>query len=210
MFQLSFLNLSLLFFAAATILPLIIWLLARKKPKQIVFSTIRFIKRTEQEQKSRTQLKNLLLLIIRMLIILLVVLAAARPSLRLPHASVGKEHPATALAILLDTSYSMDYTSGSKSTLEYAKAALQQINKQTTRQDMVCLITSDEGWNKLNAQLYSGQIPESVLGSVKTSINGSSRRSFCSFILPSVQMCTTVRDYAPLPEDRKPDFKALP
>ncbi|MBP7932741.1 MAG: BatA domain-containing protein, partial [Candidatus Syntrophosphaera sp.] len=42
--NLTFLNAGFLFFLAATILPLIIWLLAKKKPKQVVFPTIRFIK----------------------------------------------------------------------------------------------------------------------------------------------------------------------
>ncbi|HCM16181.1 MAG TPA: hypothetical protein DHW79_09625, partial [Candidatus Cloacimonas sp.] len=43
MYQLSFLNAGLLFFAAATVLPLLIWLLAKKKPRRIIFSSLRFI-----------------------------------------------------------------------------------------------------------------------------------------------------------------------
>lgn len=171
MWQLSFLNTGLLIFAAATVIPLLIWLLAKKKPPRIIFSTIRFIKQTEKEQKTRSQLKNILLLIIRMLIILLVVLAASRPSLlnRNPKAGQqGKKHPPTAIAILLDTSYSMDYTPNAKSYLEYAKAALQEINKQTTEQDLVVLVTSDENWNRIHAQLNSGKLPESTMGTIKT------------------------------------------
>jgi hypothetical protein len=79
LFQLSFLNATLLFFAAATILPLLIWLLAKKKPQKIVFPSLRFIKLSKEQEKSRSKLKNILLLIIRMLFILLVVLAVARP-----------------------------------------------------------------------------------------------------------------------------------
>ncbi|MBM4399992.1 MAG: BatA and WFA domain-containing protein, partial [Candidatus Cloacimonetes bacterium] len=167
MFQLSFLNTGLLIFAAATILPLIIWLLAKKKPPQIIFSTIRFIRNTEKEQKSRTQLKNILLLIIRMLIILLIVLAASRPSLRIPNLKPAQKHPPTAFAIILDTSYSMDYTAVSKSTLDIAKSYIQEINKRLNPQDLVVLITSDESWNRLNSQLLSGNISDNLLNSIR-------------------------------------------
>jgi hypothetical protein len=168
MFNLSFLNAGLLIFAAATILPLIIWLLAKKKPPQIIFSTIRFIKNTEKEQKNRTQIKNILLLIIRMLIILLIVLAAARPSLQIPNLKPSRQHPPTAVALLLDTSFSMDYTSDSKSSLEIAKTAIQQINKRANAQDLLVLITSDEAWNRMHSQLQAGRLPDNLINSVKT------------------------------------------
>jgi hypothetical protein len=82
MFQLSFLNSGLLILATATVLPLLIWLLAKKKPRRIMFSSLRFIRLSKEQKKNRTKLKDILLLIIRMLIILLVVLAAARPLLK--------------------------------------------------------------------------------------------------------------------------------
>jgi len=168
MFHLTFLNAGLLVLAVAAVLPLIIWLLAKKKPPQLVFSSIRFIRNSVKEQKSRTQLKNILLLIIRILIILLVVLAAARPSLRLPNAKPGKSHPPTAVAVILDTSYSMDYTQDGKSTLEYAKNAVNEINRKLTSEDMSVLITSDESWNRINSQLHQGKLPENLVASVKT------------------------------------------
>ncbi len=168
MFNLSFLNAGLLFFAAATILPLIIWLLSKKKPPQIIFSTIRFIKHTEKEQKNRTQIKNILLLIIRMLIILLIVLAAARPSLQIPNLKPSKKHPPTAIAILLDTSFSMDYTADSKSSLEKAKAAIMEINKRANTSDLLVLVSSDEAWNSMHSQLQAGKLPDNLINSVKT------------------------------------------
>jgi len=168
MFQLSFLNTGLLIFAAATIIPLIIWLLAKKKPPQIIFSTIRFIKNTEKEQKNRAQIKNILLLIIRMLIILLIVLAASRPSMQIPNLKPSAKHPPTAIAILLDTSFSMDYTADSKSTLEKAKAAIQEVNKRANPQDLIVLITSDESWNRMNSQIQAGKLPDKLINSIKT------------------------------------------
>ncbi|HNX37989.1 MAG TPA: BatA domain-containing protein [Candidatus Cloacimonadota bacterium] len=159
MWQFSFLNTGLLVFAAATILPLLIWLLAKRKPKEIVFSSLRFIKLSKDEEKKRTRLKNILLLIIRMLIILLVVLSASRPLLDSPLLRSSSKHPPTAIAVILDTSCSMDYLLGSKTILDSGKEALTRINSLTTNGDKIILITSDEGWNKLHTQIYAEDIP---------------------------------------------------
>lgn len=169
MFQLSFLNASLLFFAAATILPLLIWLLAKKKPHKVIFSTLRFIKLSKQQEKRRSKLKNILLLIIRMLIILLVALAVARPMFNTKNLKPSRKHPPTAIAILLDTSYSMDYAQGGKSTLQLAKEAISKINARSNDDDQLVLISSDANWNLLNSQLYAGKIPEALLDKLNIS-----------------------------------------
>lgn len=166
MFQLSFLNASLLIFAAATILPLLIWLLAKKKPQKVLYPTLRFIKLSKQQEKSRSKLTNILLLIIRMLIILLVALAVARPMFNTTRLKPSRKHPPTAIAIILDTSYSMDYAQGGKSTLQLAKEAILKINAKCNDDDQLVLITSDPSWNLMNSQLYAGQIPATLLDNV--------------------------------------------
>lgn len=171
MFQLSFLNTGLLIFAAATVLPLIIWLLAKKKPKQVIFSSLRFIMMSREQEKKRTQLKNILLLIIRMLIILLVALAVARPLFRSDRIKPSKKHPPTAIAILLDTTYSMDYIDEARSNLDRAKDAIKKINALCTPNDRLILITSDEGWNNLHAQIYAGAIPAEALDLIEVSFS---------------------------------------
>jgi len=165
----SFLNTGLLVFAAATILPLLIWLLAKKKPKRIVFSSLRFIKQSQEQEKKRTRLKNIILLIIRMLIILLVTLAVARPLFRSRHLKPSAKHPPTALAILLDTSYSMDYVYEAQSNLDRAKQAVRQINARCTPQDRLILITSDQDWNRLHSQIYAGSLPEDLIEGIRIS-----------------------------------------
>jgi hypothetical protein len=166
LFQLSFLNASLLIFAAATILPLLIWLLAKKKPLRVLFPTLRFIKLSKEQEKSRSKLKNILLLIIRMLIILLVALAVARPIFRSPKIKPSRKHPPTAIAVILDTSYSMEYTEGGKSSLQHAKEAIAKINTLSNPEDRLILITSNESWNRLHAQIYAGTIPQTLIDQV--------------------------------------------
>ena len=167
MFQLSFLNASLLFFALATILPLLIWLLAKKKPQKIIFPTLRFIKLSKEQEKSRSKLKNILLLIIRMLIILLVVLAVSRPMLSSPKLKPSGKHPPTAIAVLIDTSYSMDYAERGKSSLQYAKDALKKINSKANPDDRLIPVSSDENWNLLHSQIYAGSLPETLIDQLK-------------------------------------------
>ncbi|MCB5269800.1 MAG: BatA domain-containing protein [Candidatus Cloacimonadaceae bacterium] len=166
MFQLSFLNAGLLLFATATVLPLLIWLLAKKKPPQLLFSSLRFIKLSQQQEKNRTRITNIILLIIRMLIILLTVLAVARPMLAASGLGSSDKHPPTAIAIILDTSYSMDYTQDGSSMLQKASAAIQSINAQATEADRLILITRDQNWNQIHAQIYAEKIPEEALQTI--------------------------------------------
>lgn len=171
MFQLSFLNAGLLIFAAATVLPLIIWLLAKKKPPQIVFSSLRFLKISSEEKKKRSRLTNILLLIIRMLIILLIALGVARPMLSSVLFGSSEKHPPTAIVIIIDSSYSMDYTEDRKSRLDLAFEAITTINQRANLADRLILISRDENFNDLYAQIYAGQIPLEVLTSLSFSWN---------------------------------------
>jgi len=166
MFQISFLNAGLLLFAAATILPLLIWLLAKKKPPQVLFSSLRFIKLSEQQEKSRTKITNIILLIIRMLIILLVSLAVARPMLSSSRFKASDTHPPTAIALVVDTSYSMDYMQEGSTSLQKAVKAIKTINSLATESDRLILISRDAAWNQVHAQIYVKGIPEDVLQSL--------------------------------------------
>lgn len=163
MFQLSFLNAGLLIFAAATVLPLIIWLLAKKKPPQLLFSSLRFIKLSQQQEKSRTRITNIILLIIRMLIILLVALAVARPMLASSALKDSEQHPPTALAIMIDNSYSMDYIEQRQSRIDQAIEAIHKINATATNDDRLILVSRDPAWNDLHAQIYVKSIPDEIL-----------------------------------------------
>ncbi|PKN79495.1 MAG: hypothetical protein CVU48_05170 [Candidatus Cloacimonetes bacterium HGW-Cloacimonetes-1] len=171
MFQLTFLNASLLLFAAATVIPLLIWLLAKRKPQRIVFSTLRFISLSKDQQKNRTKLKNIILLIIRMLIILLIVLSAARPLFQSAKIKPSKKHPPTAIVVILDTSNSMDYLVDSRTFLDKAKAAILQINGMTTNEDRIILVTSSDSFNNLYAQIFAGKIPEEIVSSIAVTYN---------------------------------------
>jgi len=157
MFSLTFLNSGILFLSSAIIIPVLIYLFAKKKPKKIIFSSIRFIKESQRNQRRKINLKNLLLLIIRILIILLTILAISRPAIKAPFLKKSFSHAKTAVAIIIDNSYSMDYLVDTQTELEKAKNIASEINNLIADKDMSLLLTFDDDWNKLNGNLLFGK-----------------------------------------------------
>ncbi len=163
MFGLSFLNSGILFLASAGIIPLLIYLFAKKKPRKIIFSTIKFIKESQKRQRKRINIKNLLLLIIRILIIILTIFAISRPSIKAPFLNTGTLHPKTAIAVIIDNSYSMDYLVDTQTELEKAKEIAFNINNIISKDDFTILLTLDETWNNLHGNLIYGKIPQDLI-----------------------------------------------
>ncbi|NLO44182.1 MAG: hypothetical protein GX106_04395 [Candidatus Cloacimonetes bacterium] len=162
MFQLSFLNAGLLIFASATIIPLLIWLFAKKKPPKVIFPSLRFIKISHEQERSRSKFSSILLLIIRMLIILFVVLSLARPLLNSTLLKKSKKHAPAAVAVILDNSYSMDASTGLKTRLERAKEVLTVINERANADDRLIFLSRDMDFNRLNSQIHVGEIPSEL------------------------------------------------
>lgn len=167
MLHFSFLNTGLLGFLAAAALPIIIWFLAKKKPPKVVFSSLKFIKESQEQQKNRSKITNILLLIIRTLLLLSVILAVARPLLKAPWLKKSGSHPPTAIAVIIDNSYSMDYVEDYQSRLEKAKKAVHTINEEATSGDKLILISRDIGWNLLYSQIFGGDIPDQIIDGIE-------------------------------------------
>jgi biopolymer transport protein ExbD len=167
--MISFLNSGILFLASAVIIPILIYLFARKKPHKIVFSSIRFIKQSQQQQKKRINLTNILLLLIRLLIILFIILAIARPALKSDHLKASGSHPKTALAIIIDNSYSMNYLVDTQTELDKAKAILHNINEMLNDDDISILLTSNEVWNELHSNPVYGRINADLINEIELS-----------------------------------------
>jgi len=169
MFSLSFLNSGILFLSSAIIIPILIYLFAKKKPKKIVFSSIRFIKESQKKQRKKINLKNLLLLLIRILIILFTVLAISRPSIKSDYLSRGTSHPKTAVAVIIDNSYSMDYLIDTKTELEEAKNLAININQLLSEDDVTTIFTFNKDWNDIHSNLRYGKIPEDIIRGIDIS-----------------------------------------
>ncbi|MFO7895711.1 MAG: BatA and WFA domain-containing protein [Candidatus Cloacimonadales bacterium] len=171
MFNLTFLNSGILLFALAGLLPILIYLFAKKKPRTIIFSSLRFIKASSQQKKQKMNLKNLLLLLIRILIILLTILAIARPALKLSWLQSDSEHPPTAFALIIDNSYSMDFLIDTNTALEQAQQYLATINSKISGDDISLLLTLDRDWNQIYANLNYGKIPSEYFSQISLTAN---------------------------------------
>jgi hypothetical protein len=76
----AFVNLSLLLGTLLVGLPIVLHLVMRQKPKQLVFPAIRFIQKRQETNRRSLRLRHLLLLLLRCLVVVLAALALARPS----------------------------------------------------------------------------------------------------------------------------------
>ena len=127
--------------AALAALPVILHLFMKQKPKRIVFPALRLIRERQKRAKKQLKIKNWLLLAARMLLLILMALALAQPTLN-SESSLGTGEVPTALALVFDTSLSMQYTDQGKDRLAEAKARAGEILKKSTDDSEVFIIDS--------------------------------------------------------------------
>ncbi|MBI2193498.1 MAG: BatA domain-containing protein [Planctomycetes bacterium] len=102
----EFLNVPVLAGMLAGILPVIIHLIHRERPKVIPFTALQFIRQSAKGSSRGIRLKHLLLLLFRVFLVLLFALILARPVVR--HASfLASNSEVTRAVIILDDSYLM-------------------------------------------------------------------------------------------------------
>ncbi|OAI45880.1 hypothetical protein AYO44_02475 [Planctomycetaceae bacterium SCGC AG-212-F19] len=101
-------------------LPVLIHLIMQQKPKRLSFPAFRFLAQKVRTNQRRLRLRHLLLLLLRMGLIALMCLALARPKIFNERINLGGFQP-VAVALVVDTSMSMEYKEGGKSRLDEAK-----------------------------------------------------------------------------------------
>lgn len=76
----AFVNFSLIFGGVAVAIPIVLHLVMRQRPKQLVFPAVRFLQQRRDANRRKIQLRHWLLLALRCLAIALLAAALARPS----------------------------------------------------------------------------------------------------------------------------------
>src|ERR1700687_454669 len=107
-------------------LPVLIHLIMRQKPKQLVFPAFRFLRQKAFINRRKLRLQHLLLMLLRMLLIALLCLGLARPRVVTQQISLGNERPVAAV-LIFDTSMSMEYAVASVSRLDEAKQRAREL-----------------------------------------------------------------------------------
>lgn len=135
--DLAFLNVTFLFGALGAAIPLVLHLVRRQRAGVHVFSMVRFLASSQRAVVRQQRLRRLLLLLLRMAACALLAVIFARPFVRDQGASIFAGTQPEAVAILVDTSYSMGY--GNRIALARRRAAEVLDGLQTG--DQVALLT---------------------------------------------------------------------
>ncbi len=109
--------------------PVLLHLIARHKPRTLIFPALRFLVQKQRSNTRKMQLRHFVLLALRMLLIAALCLALARPRLFHESLSLSRESP-LAVVLLFDTSASMEYRTGDVSRLDEAKKRASELLDQ--------------------------------------------------------------------------------
>jgi hypothetical protein len=124
----------------AALIPIAIHLIRKEKPPKLLFSSIRFLKKTSKKLILFQQLQQWLLLLLRSAVIALLVFAFARPLFDQTVAGLLDADPVSAV-IMLDLSMSMHY----EDNFDRAKQEVRSILDAMSSRDEVALIGFSNG-----------------------------------------------------------------
>ena len=163
-----FQNPQLLYFLFAIAIPILIHLFNFRKHKIIYFSSIRFLKEIKEDNRKKSNLKNLLILLSRILAISCLVLAFAKPYIPIEN----KNKETSNVFIYIDNSFSMDAESINGRLLSIAKEKARSISKTYPNETNFWLINNDF----LALQNNSNNTNEiaNQIDAIKTSANSKS------------------------------------
>ncbi len=113
----QFLHAIILTGLGAALIPLIIHLFSRRKPKNVAFPSVEFLERMKTNRLRRLRFRQFLALILRILAVILIILAFARPALRGTHGKNAR----IAAVIVIDPSASMRYVDNGETLFDTAK-----------------------------------------------------------------------------------------
>ncbi len=119
---LFFINAALMAGAAAAVIPVIVHLLHRQKPRADLLPTLKFLKKGLRANRHRMRVRHLLVLFLRIAAVLVIVAALSRPAWRGALAFRAGSAPVSAV-IVLDNSPGMAYRQYGLTRLEHARQA---------------------------------------------------------------------------------------
>lgn len=138
----SFANPLLLLGLLAALVPVIIHLIHKRKPRQQPFPAIELLLRSVERVERRWRLRRLLLLASRVLLLAALALAAAGPLLGKDRTLVGASLGPQRLAIVVDTSLSMRARYGDSTAFERAVVAARNLVDRLGPEDQATLIVA--------------------------------------------------------------------
>ena len=139
----TFLNASLLAGSALIVLPIVLHLIMRQKPRLLEFPALRFIQKRHDTNRRRLKLRHLLLLLLRAAVIAGLAMALARPSVKLSDQwAFGNQEAPVAAALVFDVAPHMQYRHENKTRLDVAKDLGQWLLTQLPRESQIAVLDS--------------------------------------------------------------------
>jgi hypothetical protein len=138
--------------------PLLIHLLTRRTPKNMIFPTLRFLLAARAHQSRMYQVRHILLLLLRTAVLLLILLAFLRPTLMQGGSRRADPQAGRTTMILVDVSASMEYRYAGVSPLAQAKAMATALLDHRGKADRFNLIlmgaTPDHSFDEPSDNLF--------------------------------------------------------
>ncbi len=130
--------------ALAALIPLLVHLFDRRRPRPHPFGAISFVLKSQRRTASRLKLKRLILYLLRTAVLLALPIALARPELRKEGSAALAAHGPAATAIVLDGSLSMRWSDGT-SLFERAKNEAREALKELTAEEPASFMLCHDG-----------------------------------------------------------------
>lgn len=141
----TFINAWLLAGAALAVVPLVLHLLLRQRPRRFEFPALQFLRRRQDANRRRLRLRHLLLLALRMLLIVLLAVALARPRVKTSGGVLGSQKDPVAAALVFDTSKRMEYRHENRTRLEVAQDLGKRLLARLPPESQVAVLDSRPG-----------------------------------------------------------------
>src|SRR5262245_5423109 len=123
--------------------PVLLHLILRQKPRRLPFPAFRFLRQKHRINQRKLRLQHVLLLALRVLVIAALCLALARPRVFSHRLSLGAGRP-VAVAMVFDSSLSMEYSAGGLSRLDEAKRRAREVLDEMDGASLVAVLDSGE------------------------------------------------------------------
>ena len=138
----TFATASLLYGSALIVVPIVLHLIMRRRPRLLEFPALRFVQRRHDANQRRLRLRHLLLLLLRMAAIALLALALARPSVKF--GGVGSQEAPVAAALVFDAAPRMEYRRDNQTRLEVARQWGLSLLAELPRDSQVAVLDTRE------------------------------------------------------------------
>lgn len=151
--MISFLNPLFLAFGAAVLIPLVLHMIQSSRTVRLPFSTVRFLKVAQKRSSSRIKMENFLLWFLRTLLMALLTLAFAMPILRTRDFGGLLGRAARDVAVVIDSSYSMEYRLGRQTAWNQATDLAASIIEGLGERDRFCVYLAGDQVTPICEQL---------------------------------------------------------